>query len=254
MNNVLSAEHFHHMNQGSGAHWLVMWFDACAGQMFNWVECQYHCHITDPDMDMHMYARLDAKIPEKGHTYLECDRGFGEVQRESKGVKTIADMYQWMDIAKACNVDGPPALLTCPLQDSNRKHPPLVTEFTQDMHYDWQKFLSQFYVRGRTDIEDLKVLLRGSKWRSYGASEELIKGENGEPDRVELVSHPGEVWLRYSHDDTEPWTKVDLRRTWICPKKDRHAYARDDDGWLANVSSEVRLQHACMDAMACATE
>ena len=105
------------------------------------------------------------------------------------------------------------------------------------MHIDWQSFLGQFYTRGHTDIDGIKKLLQGSKWRSYGASEELIRGENGEPDRVETVSHPGEVWIRYSHDQTEPWTKIDMRG--FCKKKDRYRYARDADGRMANVASEV---------------
>ena len=221
VNNVISTEHRHHMTEGSGAEWLILWFDACAGQMCNWTEVMYHCHITDPDLGMHMYARVDCKIPIKGHTFLECDRGFGEVIRAAKGIKIISDMQDWMDIAAT----------------SNQKHPPLITKFTQEMHLDWQLFLGQFYSKGRTDIDNLKALLQGSKWRSYGASEELIKGEDGEPDRVETVSHPGEVWLRYSHDVTEPWTKIDMRA--FCKKSDRFKYARDTDGRMANMASEV---------------
>ena len=227
VNNCISTEHTHHMTQGSGAEWLILWFDACAGQMCNWTEVMYHCHITDPDLGMHMYARIDSKIPIKGHTYLECDRGFGEVIRASKGHDIISDMADWMDIAAK----------------SNEKNPPLITKFIQQMHYDWESFLIQFYVKGRTDANDLKKLLQGSKWRSYGASEELIKGENGEPDRVETVSHPGEVWIRYSHDLTEPWTKIDMRR--YCVKANRYQYARDVDGRMANMASEV----TCMLAL-----
>lgn len=221
VNTVISTEHRHHMTQGSGAEWLILWFDACAGQMCNWTEVMYHCHITDPDLQMHMYNRIDSKIPIKGHTFLECDRGFGEVIRASKGVKIISDMKDWMGIAAK----------------SNLKHPPLITEFTQEMHYDWESFLKQFYVKGRKDIDDLKALLVGSKWRSYGASEELIRCPNGVPPRVELCSHPGEVWIRYSHDATEPWTKIDMRR--FCKKADRFQYARDSDGRMANTASEV---------------
>lgn len=77
VNNVISCEHHHHMNHGSGAGFLKMWFDACAGQCNNWVLIMYHLLITDPDLGMFMYHRLDEKIPTKGHTYLENDRATG---------------------------------------------------------------------------------------------------------------------------------------------------------------------------------
>ena len=70
--------------------------------------------------------------------------GFGEVIRASKGIKTISDMQDWMTIA----------------QGSNKKNPPLNTEFTQEMHIDWQSFLGQFYTRGHTDIDGIKKLLQ----------------------------------------------------------------------------------------------
>ena len=94
-------------------------------------------------------------------------------------------------------------------------------------------------MKSRKDEHDVKVLLQGSKWRSYGVSEEIVRGKDGEPDHVELVAHPGEVWIRYSHDVKEPWTKLDLRR--CCKKKDRYRYTRGHDGLLANVPSEVTV-------------
>ena len=109
------------MKDGSGAEWLITWFDACMGQCNNWAHVMFRLLITDPDLGMHMYVRMDDKIPMKGHTYLQCDRGFGEIIREGKGRKIISDMQDWIEIAKK----------------SNRKNPPCVTEFKQELHYDW---------------------------------------------------------------------------------------------------------------------
>ena len=79
------------MNQGSGARYLKTWFDACMGQCNNWTLIFFHLWITGPDSPMYMYDRVDDHIPVKGHTYLHCDRGFGEGQIASKCWKTIAD-------------------------------------------------------------------------------------------------------------------------------------------------------------------
>lgn len=62
--------------------------------------------------------------------------------------------------------------------------------------------------------------------------------------KVEMVHHPGEVWLRYSHSDKEQWTKMDLRRE--CKGKNQHMYGRDKDGDLTNIATEV-----CLATMAC---
>jgi hypothetical protein len=102
------------------------------------------------------------------------------------------------------------------------------------MHYDWVKFLSQLYVKGRKDIDGVKAKLLGAMWRSYGASEELVIKPDGS-SRVELVEHPGEVWIRYSHDDTEPWTKIDMRR-WS-KRRTQGMYAPDEDGTMMNVGT-----------------
>jgi hypothetical protein len=220
VNNVISAEYDHHMKQGSGAQHLRVWFDACAGQCANWTLVMFHCYITDPDLGSCMYDRLDSLTPQKGHTYMENDRGFSTVVRESNNGewKTICDLDDWMTIASR----------------ANRARPHRLVKFEQSMHYDWVKFLSQLYVKGRKDIEGVKALLVGAMWRSYGASEELVIQPDGS-SRVELVEHPGEVWIRYSHDDTEPWTKVDMRR-WS-KRSTQGRYYRDDDGMTVNIGT-----------------
>ena len=218
VNNVLSAEHDHHMNQGTGAKYLKLWFDGCPGQMQNWTAIMYHLYITDPYFGGRMYERLDECLPIKGHSYMENDRAFGHIIQESKGFKTISDYFEWMNIAK----------------NASNANPYRVIEFKQEMHFDWKAFLSQFYVKSRDTIDAFHAKLRGAVWRSYGCSEEMVKQPDGSV-KSELVYHPGEVWLRYSHNDKEAWTKVDLRRD--CKKKDQYIYSRNAQGFMCNVST-----------------
>ena len=76
----------------------------------------------------------------------------------------------------------------------------------------------------------------GARRRSYGASEMLVHPKDGGEPRVELVEHPGEVWIRYSLDDTEPWTRIEMRRT--CSKKYKDQYDRDEEGTVMNVGTD----------------
>ena len=53
---------------------------------------------------------------------------------------------------------------------------------------------------------------------------------------MELVEHPGEVWIRYSLDDTKPWTRIEMRRA--CSKKYKNQFGRDEEGTVMNVGSD----------------
>jgi len=219
VNNVISCEHEHHHNEGTGAKTLEVWFDACQGQCNNWTLIMYHLWITDPDLNSLMYDRIDERIPQKGHTYIECDRGFATITNAAKGRKTINDMKDWMDVAKKAAM-------------GNHR----IVEMLQDKHFNWKEFLSQMYTRpsaSRLDIDGEKALIEGMPWRSYGMSEEV-----DDTGKVVIVEHPGEVWLKSSHDVNAPWDhKVDLRKN--AQKTQRYQYGRDEQGDLSNIPTKV---------------
>jgi hypothetical protein len=191
-NEIMSAEYHYHNTNGTGARCLNKWFDNTGGQVNNYDYVKYMCLITDPDIGdgaYRMYQRIDEKLAPPGHTYMRCDAGFGSIQIAAKSKKIIANMEEWMDIAKG----------------ASKANPHRVVELTQDMIYDWAEFLKQIYVNGtRKGAGGNNVKLQGSCWRNYGVGED--------PETGELVWHPGEVWLRYTFDEKEPWTKLDLRR------------------------------------------
>jgi len=156
----------------------------------------------------------------------------GAIIRQSKCEKTIADMWQWMAIAAK----------------ASSKKPYKIIDFSQEHHFDWETYLKQFYVRRSKGLDDVKVLLSGAVWRSFGCSPDLVMQEDG-TSRVEMVEHPGEVWIRYSHDATEPWTKLDLRR--YCKKADAYKYGRDKDGTISNTATQVSTSNGivpCTDS------
>ena len=119
---------------------------------------------------------------------------------------------------------------------SNQKHPHRIVDFTQDMFFNWVKYLGQFFVKRNVDMKGKKALLQGSVWRSCGWSPDLIIQPDGYT-KVEMVHHPGEIWLKYSHDDQEPWTKIDLRRE--SKRKSQYMYGRDKGGDMSNIATEV---------------
>ena len=45
---------------------------------------------------------------------------------------------------------------------SNQKHPHRIVDFTQDMFFNWVKYLGQFFVKRNTDMKGKKALLQGS--------------------------------------------------------------------------------------------
>lgn len=138
---------------------------------------------------------------------MENGRVFGHIIHESKGFKTISKCFEWANIAK----------------NASNANPYHVIEFKHEMHFDWKAFPSQFYVESRETIDASHAKLRGAAWRRYGCSEEMVKRPDSSV-KSELAYHPGEVWLRYSHNE-ETWTKVDPRRD--CKKKDQHIYSRN---------------------------
>jgi hypothetical protein len=158
-NDVISAEHWHHMNRGTGAKMLQLWFDKCGGQVCNWDGALYHCHISDPDSALYMYGRIDEKMCLPGHSYSVCDREFGVPQRAAKHLNTIETMDDWIQIYSDCN----------------RAHPFVVHKMEQDEFRDWSAYLRQFYVTGRKSSDGEKAAFQSSQWRNYGYGPEMCE-------------------------------------------------------------------------------
>ena len=211
-NEIISAEHYHHMNHGTGSEALELWEDMCLGQIFNWDGTMYHCHITDPDSPMHMYGRIDEKALEVGHSYSGVDRLFGQAQRAAKQIPVIADAEDWFKIYRECN----------------KKDPFHVHHMEQKEFRDWHSYLTQYYIKSGKDFEGLKMAFQGAHWRNYGYGPELCS--DGE---VRIVHHPGEVWFKYDLDVRTPWVKVDLRRN--ATKKFQGFIVAGDDGIITNI-------------------
>ena len=48
---------------------------------------------------MFMYERIDDKTPYSGHSYMENDREFGNIQQAAKNIPTISDITDLL-----CNI------------------------------------------------------------------------------------------------------------------------------------------------------
>ncbi|KAK3286499.1 hypothetical protein CYMTET_5948 [Cymbomonas tetramitiformis] len=195
-NNCVSVEHYQHLHYPSGAVHLVKWFDGTAGQCNNGTMHRYNTEITDPDIpEMFMYERMDVKVPPTGHTYLINDTWFGAIQRAAKTWSVISDLDDWVEIAAG----------------SSRLSPPICVVPEQGIHRDWNAYLSQRYVKTtRKDKHGDKVNISEFHWFNYGIGE--VVGQKKADGTPVLASHPGEIWMRRTLEESEPWTIVDLRK------------------------------------------
>ncbi len=81
----------------------------------------------------------------------------------------------------------------------------------QGIHRDWNAYLSQRYVKTtRKDKHGDKVNISEFHWFNYGIGE--VVGQKKADGTPVLASHPGEIWMRRTLEESEPWTIVDLRK------------------------------------------
>ena len=158
------------VNDISGEH-LVAWSDSCAGQNKNFVLiCLWQLLVL-----LKKFAVIDHKFPECGHTYLDSDRDFAQVEQQVRKRDSIYSVDQYHDIMSA----------------SVRKAPFHVTRMA-DKFFNMKelpKILGLRNVKKNTDGS--KVPLRdGVKWI-----------------RTSCV---GEFQYRLSYSEEEPWKTVKL--------------------------------------------
>lgn len=109
------------------------------------------------------------------------------------------------------------------------KHCLMIPPSLTTLFLSWHPAVSRHEARGEDSVQAGSNLV--------AAHAMLVDPGDGSPPRVELVAHPGEVWLRYTHDKTEPWTKVDLRRN--SRGKNQGQYSRNEEGIWSCIRSKV---------------
>ena len=157
---------------------LVSYSDGYGGQNKNQtiIGLYSDLHLND------IYEVLDHKYLVRGHTFLENDRDFAQIEKRKKS-----------------------AVVYLPGDWSNRK-PFVITEMPQENFLDFKGHISSRYRKRWVDRNKQPVSLRRVHWLNFGW------GEESDPSTGEgrMVHHPTEVWMRYGFDKNEPWKKVKL--------------------------------------------
>ena len=159
--------------------------DGCCGQNKNLTIIGFYNEMHQK----RVYERIDHKYLERGHTYLDNDRDFAQIEKRKK-TATVYLPQDWVEVVR----------------DSNLTKPFETTAMQQEDFLDWKGFVSARYKMATKDQEGKRVLLRDIHWLNFGW------GEEKEAGKVSMKHHPDEVWVRFSLREDEPWKKLKIVR------------------------------------------
>ena len=129
------------------------------------------------------FEQVHHKFLVRGHTYLPNDRDFAHIEKR----KASARVY----VPKECE------LVVCQARPTS---PFTVIPMDASNFLDFTE-LSKQYTHRKKDADKKPVLTSMAVCMNFG---------QGEDTSGELKKHPNEVWLRYSYNTDEPWSKVSL--------------------------------------------
>ena len=161
----------------SGAKHLILWSDGCAGQNKNHTMVGFLASLAMKGE----FSSINHKFLVRGHTYLPNDRDFAQVEKQ-KAVAQVHLPQDWIPY----------------IQKAKKKHPFMVHSLSHQAFYDYKTFASTNFFQLKKTTAKKTVKFKQIQWFSYGES-----SEDGT-----IKSHPNEVWIRYSLNDSEPWGKV----------------------------------------------
>lgn len=161
---------------------LVCYSDSCFGQNKNFtLICFWNTLIL-----RNQFQQIDHKFLVRGHTYLPNDRDFSHIEKR-KATAQVFVPNQWEDVITA----------------ARQKNPYRVQRMTADLFFDFT-VMEKSYTRRKKDTSKKPVLISKVTWMNFG---QTVTKRNGQ----EVVEkHLNEVWLRYSYDESEEWSKVSL--------------------------------------------
>ena len=158
---------------------LTCYSDSCFGQnknfqmilFWNWQVLQGR------------FSRVDHKFLVRGHTYLPNDRDFSHIEKR----KDTAVVYLPSDWEKV-------------VEEACLQKPFTVHRMSQDEFLDYSELMTQHSQR-KKDSNCKPVLISKAAWMNFGQDED----SKGVP-----LKHPNELWIWYTYDTREAWSKVSL--------------------------------------------
>ena len=157
---------------------LTLFSDSCFGQNKNFqMVCFWNQQVLE------RFEQIDHKFLVRGHTYLPNDRDFAHIEKRKSSARVYVPGDWEAVVRTACSV--------VPF-DVNPMEACKFLDFSE---------LSQQYTHRKKDTAKKPVLISKALWMNFGQGEDL---------GGEVKKHPNEVWLRYSYDHDEPWSKGNL--------------------------------------------
>ena len=158
---------------------LTCYSDSCFGQNKNFqMVCFWNQQVLQE-----RFEQVDHKFLVRGHTYLPNDRDFAHIEKRKDSARVYVPT-DWELVVREARPTSP--FIVVPMEASK------FFDFTE---------LSEQYTHRKKDSAKKPVLISKAVWMNFGQGED-ISGE--------LKKHPNEVWLRYSYNTDEPWSKVSL--------------------------------------------
>lgn len=157
---------------------LTFYSDSCFGQNKNFqMICFWNTQVLS------RFQQIDHKFLVRGHTYLpnDCDFAHIEKRKDSARVNVPTD---WENVVR----------------EARPAHPFEVVSMHSEDFFDFTQLTKQFTCR-KKDTNKKPVLISKAFWMNFGQGKDLSG---------RIVKHPNEVWLRYSYDTSESWSKVSL--------------------------------------------
>ena len=156
---------------------LTCYSDSCFGQNKNF---QMICFWNQQTLQR--FEQVDHKFLVRGHTYLPNDRDFSHIERRKASARVYVPQ-DWEDVIREACVKNPFNVIT--MESSN------FLDFSE---------VAKQYTNRKKDMAKQPVLISKALWMNFGQTD-----VSGTPEL-----HPNELWLKYSYNVDEAWSKVSL--------------------------------------------
>ena len=98
--------------------------DGCGGQNKNNAIIGFYAELTNNGT----YKRIDHKFLERGHTYLENDRDFAQIEKRKQSAQVFVP-DDWVHI----------------IEEANLRKPFVSTKMRQEDFHDWKSYTEERY-------------------------------------------------------------------------------------------------------------
>ena len=164
---------------------LVSYSDGCGGQNKNLTIIGFYSELHRSTV----YEVLDHKYLVRGHTFLENDTDFSQIEKQKKSAAVYLP-EDWFRV----------------VQDANQRKQLIVTEMKRVDVFHWKSYISARCKPLSNDTDGHQVKLRDIHWLNFNWGEDTDLRTR----RNKMFLHPDEVWVCYGFSKDEPWKKIKI--------------------------------------------